>query len=916
MAQVMAAPGRRGLLATARDFLPAGAGLPESLWRVRHAAVVWLLVAHTVGIPLFALARGWDLNHVVLESLPVPFLTAAAAWRALSRRARAVAASLALLTSSAILVHLSGGVIEMHFHFFVMIGVVSLYQDWIPFITAVGYVLIHHGAVGVLDPGAVYNHQAAVQGPWKWAGIHAGFIGAASVAALVRWRLSEEAVLERQNAEQRLKEEMRIASSLYEVGTLLAADLDGDRVVQAVTDRATELTGAAFGAFFYNVEDVERGAYMLYTLSGAPVEAFSKFDLPRATPIFEPTFKGEGVVRVDDVTQDPRYGQLDPHRGMPAGHLPVRSYLAVSVTGPDGSVIGGLFFGHPEPGKFDATAERMAVGIASHAAVALNNVRRYESEMQARRTAEISADRLELLSEASRALFSSLEPQSVFRAVSSMVTQQLADFCLIDYLEPGQELRRIVDGEISEEARALDVVEPPRPGDAHHPVNQAIQSRQTVFVAAGPQGRPPAAIVVPMIGRHEVLGTLTIGVVHDSTARVTRDDIPVAEELARRAALAIENARLYARQRTLAETLQHSLLPESLPKVPGVDSAAVYAAGGPGVEVGGDWYDVIPLSGGRVGIAVGDVVGRGERAASLMGQLRNALRAYAFDGKGPSATLSGLNTLLSGGGAEHMATLAYGVLDPVAGTLTMANAGHLPVLRLRSGSPPEFLESPPGLPLGALPSSSYQEVAASLEGGDVVLLYTDGLVEERTSSIDAGLERLRQATADVPSDLDSLCQSVAGRLTGGRDSSDDMAILAVRLEPVGPVLELDLDSDPGVLGGMRAAVRRWLMANGADETEVFELLVACGEAATNAIRHAGGPVERQFRLCGEVSPAGEVVISVSDFGGWTERRSEVGGRGLPIIEAYVDRLDVDRRPEGTTVRLTRRLSNALTPALA
>jgi PAS domain S-box-containing protein len=174
---------------------------------------------------------------------------------------------------------------------------------------------------------------------------------------------------------------------LSEVGALVASTLDREAIVQKVTDTATELTHAEFGAFFYNVRDPDKGdAYMLYALSGAPWEAFAHFPHPRATKIFGPTFRGEGSVRLDDVTKDPRYGQNAPFHGMPPGHLPVRSYLAVPVKGVDGTVLGGLFFGHSQPGMFTDQHERLANGTAAWAAVALENARLYGEARDANRT--------------------------------------------------------------------------------------------------------------------------------------------------------------------------------------------------------------------------------------------------------------------------------------------------------------------------------------------------------------------------------------------------------------------------------------------------------------------------------------------------------------------------------------------------
>ena len=182
-------------------------------------------------------------------------------------------------------------------------------------------------------------------------------------------------------AEEALREEARVQETLNRVGRALAGELDLEATVQAVTDAATEVSGAKFGAFFYNVTNEAGQSYMLYTLCGAPREAFN-FGMPRNTAVFGPTFAGEGVVRVDDITRDPRYGKSAPHYGMPKGHLPVRSYLATPVVSRSGEVIGGLFFGHPQAGVFTERAERLVVGIAAQAAIAMDNARLHEQRVK------------------------------------------------------------------------------------------------------------------------------------------------------------------------------------------------------------------------------------------------------------------------------------------------------------------------------------------------------------------------------------------------------------------------------------------------------------------------------------------------------------------------------------------------------
>ena len=318
-------------LRTIRRALPEGRTLPEELWTRRHRGILVLLWAHAAFIPLFALGKGFSLMHTALEAAVVPALALIATSPSFNRRLRSGAASFGLLSASAVLVHLSGGVIEMHFHFFVIVAVVALYQDWICFLAAIAYVLVHHGVLGALDPDSVFNHYAALNHPWKWAAIHAFFIAGISVACLVTWREDENILDREREAEDRLREETRIVETLNDVGRTVAADLDLHTVVQRVTDAATDLTAAAFGAFLYNVVNAKGESYMLFALSGAPAEAFAGLPMPRNTPVFAPTFAGVGTVRLDDVTADPRFGQTPPHHGLPPGHPPVRSYLAVPV---------------------------------------------------------------------------------------------------------------------------------------------------------------------------------------------------------------------------------------------------------------------------------------------------------------------------------------------------------------------------------------------------------------------------------------------------------------------------------------------------------------------------------------------------------------------------------------------------------
>lgn len=190
------------------------------------------------------------------------------------------------------------------------------------------------------------------------------------------------------HAAEAAREQARMVETIHRIGSMVTSELDITALVQTVTDEATTLTGAAFGAFFYNLLNEAGESYTLYSLSGVPRSAFENFPMPRNTRVFNPTFQGEGVLRSDDITKDERYGHNDPYHGMPKGHLPVRSYMGVPVISRSGEVIGGLFFGHPDAAIFTARHEQIVVGIAGSAALAMDNARLYEAEHRAREEAE------------------------------------------------------------------------------------------------------------------------------------------------------------------------------------------------------------------------------------------------------------------------------------------------------------------------------------------------------------------------------------------------------------------------------------------------------------------------------------------------------------------------------------------------
>jgi serine phosphatase RsbU (regulator of sigma subunit) len=232
-------------------------------------------------------------------------------------------------------------------------------------------------------------------------------------------------------------------------------------------------------------------------------------------------------------------------------------------------------------------------------------------------------------------------------------------------------------------------------------------------------------------------------------------------------------------EREVAQTLQRRLLPERLPDIPDVSVAARYLPGGVGVNVGGDWYDVILLPDERIGLAVGDVLGRGADAASVMGQVRMAFRAYALGGEEPETVVDQMDALIQAMGLAHFSTMIYLVLDPPMRSLRMVRAGHPPPLLVPPVGPPRYLEAGLGIPLGVSAGSKYQPVVERMERGSILILYTDGLVETR-QGIDEGLSRLESAVGTERSDMEALCDRILEHMVGSA-AHDDVALVAVRL---------------------------------------------------------------------------------------------------------------------------------------
>jgi len=407
----------------------------------------------------------------------------------------------------------------------------------------------------------------------------------------------------------------------------------------------------------------------------------------------------------------------------------------------------------------------------------------------------------------------------------------------------------------------------------------------------------------------------TLGVLHVGTKRsreFSSEDTSLLQLAADRAALAIEHARSYERERGVVETLQRSLIPEQLPRLPGLEMAARYQPGGPRADVGGDWYDAIALEGGQVGLAMGDVVGHGLEAASLMGQLRNALRAYALEEHPPGLVVEKLDTLVQSLEQGRMATLLYLVVDADLSRATFASAGHLPPLLVGPDGNARFVEEAASVPLGVMPGG-YDEAVVDIEPGSTLVLYTDGLVEERGEPIDDGLERLRRAVVDGPDDPEAMCDYVLQAMGRAGRAADDVAMFVLRTVAVAvEEMTLELSTQPRALTGLRRTLGRWLDAAGASIEESQDIRMAAHEAACNSMEHAYGFEEATFQLDAS-RDNGEVRIVVRDTGGWREPRKSDRGRGLDLMRALMDDVELEAGDEGTTVRMRRKIGAEPSP---
>ena len=587
--------------------------------------------------------------------------------------------------------------------------------------------------------------------------------------------------------------------------------------------------------------------------------------------------------------------------GAPAGPGPgagVRSWAAAAVHGADGGRVGCLGVADDVARTWsadDLETLRVLAGAAA-SEVALLQALRAEQRGRAERRA---------LAEAADLLLGALDPQEVLQALTGLAVPGLAHWCTA-WVPEGSALRvaagsaadgsavrwpdvDLSGGSLSARAFRTGLSQAEDDLTAHlarRAQAEAIAERSARLDVA-------AAYAVPLLVQGSPVGVLTL-MRHRGEPAFGEADRRVADRLASRAAVALSAALQQARHRHTAEVLQRSLLPV-LPVLPELELASAYRPAG-GTEVGGDFFDALDLGAGRVALCIGDVMGRGVRAAAVMGQLRTAVRAYARLDVPPARLLAQLNALVDELPDAQLATCFYGVLDVAAGTLTCASAGHVAPLLRRDGAA-SVLAGPVGAPLGC-DVRPYAETVVRVQPGDLLCLYTDGLVEDRVRDLDEGLRLAAEVLCEDDGSGEGLaarCERLLDVVAGGEE--DDVALLLVQLPGAGPaasgaprVSELEVPGGgTSVVGHVRhwagGTVRSWHP----DEHLVSTTALVVSELVTNALLHGLPPVRVRLRSAAEA-----LSVEVFDQGHVLPDRGEgepedESGRGLLMVEVLANR---------------------------
>jgi serine phosphatase RsbU (regulator of sigma subunit)/anti-sigma regulatory factor (Ser/Thr protein kinase)/uncharacterized protein YigA (DUF484 family) len=630
--------------------------------------------------------------------------------------------------------------------------------------------------------------------------------------------------------------------------------------------------------------------------------AWSRF--PADTPVIARDVLGErSVVTVGSAEEAlERYPLLASFgEGYPMGAQAAAPLLAGD------ELLGVLGVNFRAPRRFSLEDESLLLAIGRQCGQAIERARLFEAEQRAlRRAARLQ----EVTARLARAVTTEDAARAILRGATGGVGADAASIALAS--DDGRSLRvspgllssgtlrlrppfeismndRSVLAHVYRNGRAMWIASP-----------DEWESRfEEGFATQGDLGR--CVYAVPIVAKGEAIGALAV-YFQQERSRPSAEEAELISSFAHQAGVALERARAYEVEHEAAMTLQRNLMPEGTGYSATVDVDGRYLPATRGVHVGGDWYDIVDRPDGTVAFAVGDIAGHGLQAAAAMGQVRSAWRALALSMTEPNAILTSLDRFAGSVDGAFFSTILTLLLDPSHGELRYASAGHPPALVIEPDGSTRFLEGGRSVPLGLpfdLPRPQAQE---RLGPGSILVVYTDGLVERREEPLDRGLERLAQMASRVRAGSlteisDGLLEIVAD------DRHDDVALLTIGPRRPVEVFRRTFPADAHELATMRAELRAWLERSGLPAETREDVVLACTEAATNAIEHAY--IGRRGDVLIEAeSEDGTLQVSVVDHGRWRHPRPDDSrGRGLELVRAVIGDIDVERGEGGTTVRM-------------